>query len=485
MISANSYSAALGFSLLLFGAGSVAAQPVAPVQGYTLAWSDEFDQSALDTARWTYRTDSKHWSTQTPANIHLEGGSLVIDLRKQAAGGKQYTGGGVISTRAFGYGYYESRFRIRAGKGWHSSFWMMKHNGSGGTDPAGADLELDVIENDSIDLNSYGVNTHRWKGEHLSVGHKNIATSSLADFHVFGCEYTPSEVRYFLDDRLVQTADVSAFPRGDVHIWLTSIASQLGKTDAVDEARLPGRVEYDYVRFYVKTAADRAAAPSSRMSLNGEWFFATDSQHQGESQRWFESVPELRWDRVTVPHCWPVDPRFPYVGPAWYRRHFQTPPAWAGTLVRLHFEAVFYKCRMWVNGKLAGNHEGGYTPFDLDVTGLLKPSGEDNLVVVEVDNSWDTTTLPGARPGTTPEKALYPWWDFGGIVRDVTLLSTPPVYLARQSVQAVPDLKAGTARVKATVWVANTTPQAVEREVSIAALREGRPGVLAGSALSR
>jgi beta-glucanase (GH16 family) len=220
--------------------------------GYRLTWSDDFAGPKLDVTKWVYRTDSKHWSTQTPANVAVEGGHLVLLLKKEPAGGKEYTGGGVITKEPFRFGYYESRFRVRAGKGWHSSFWMMGHDGSGGTGTEKTELELDVIENDSIDLTVYGVNVHKWPAPHQSLGHKKVTMTPLTDFHVFGCEYTATEVKYFLDGNLVQTVDVAKLPHGELHIWLTSIASHLGKTDAVDETKLPGRVEYDYVRFYTK-----------------------------------------------------------------------------------------------------------------------------------------------------------------------------------------------------------------------------------------
>jgi hypothetical protein len=136
------------------GAGKSALMPVktSVPAGYELAWSDEFDGSSLDRSKWGYRTDTKHWSTQLPRNVSVGDGNLVISLNRVAAtGGDEYTGGGVISKAAFGYGYYESRMRIMAGKGWHSSFWLMKYDGSGSTKTDAADLELDVIENDSID----------------------------------------------------------------------------------------------------------------------------------------------------------------------------------------------------------------------------------------------------------------------------------------------------------------------------------------------
>lgn len=221
-----------------------------PPKGYRLSWADEFEGSRVDASRWTYRTDSKHWSTQKPENVSVEKGLLVLTLKKEEAGDKHYSGGGVISRKAFRFGYYECRFRIVAGKGWHSSFWMMGHDGQGGTGTTKTAIELDVIENDSVDLSSYGITVHRWQGEHKMYGHKKVQTQPLSDFHVYGCDYTAKEAKFFLDGQLVQTVDLSTLPQGDLNIWLTSIASHLGGTDAVDDGHLPGRVEYDYVRFY-------------------------------------------------------------------------------------------------------------------------------------------------------------------------------------------------------------------------------------------
>lgn len=230
----------------------IAAVIAAPPEGYQLKWADEFEGSKLDMKKWGHRTDSKHWSTQLPANVTVAEGNLVLNLRKERAGDKEYSGAGVISRDAFRFGYYESRFRIDAGKGWHSSFWMMGHDGSGGTGTAKTQLELDVIENDSIDLSLYRVAVHKWPDPHKVLGHIPVKTSSLAEYHVFGCLYTPEQVVYYLDGQEVQTVDVSGLPHGTLHIWLTSIASHLGPTDRVDESRLPGRVLYDYVRFYTK-----------------------------------------------------------------------------------------------------------------------------------------------------------------------------------------------------------------------------------------
>jgi beta-glucanase (GH16 family) len=79
-----------------------------------------------------------------------------------------------------------------------------------------------------------------------------VKTLPLFDYHVYGCEYTPKDVKYFFDGELVQTVDIKELPQGDVNIWLTSIASHLGNTDAVDYGRLPCHVDFDYVRYYRK-----------------------------------------------------------------------------------------------------------------------------------------------------------------------------------------------------------------------------------------
>ncbi|MCX7010552.1 MAG: glycoside hydrolase family 16 protein [Kiritimatiellaeota bacterium] len=181
-------------------------------------------------------------------------GKLRLNVKKEEAGDKYYTGAGLISKQAFKYGYYEARFKVPPGAGWHTSFWMMRHAAFAGADGDKPRQELDVCENDSINPLGYGVNTHQWIPKpHKSFGNKHVKTPDLAkDFHVWGCEFTPEAVKYFFEGKLVQTVDATQFPHGEQHIWLTTIASPLGKTKAVDDSKLPATAEYDYVRFYEK-----------------------------------------------------------------------------------------------------------------------------------------------------------------------------------------------------------------------------------------
>ena len=250
-------------TLLLIAAGAVCVRPALaqtnqtatlPPPGYTLAWADEFNDGRLDTNQWVFRTDSKMWSTQLPKNVSIRDGKLMLAVKKEDSGDKHYTGAGIISKQAFKYGYYESRFKVPPGAGWHTSFWTMKHDGKGGTGPTASAQELDVCENDSVHQNSYGVNVHKWNPQpHVAMGGKSVKTPNLSgDFHVYGCEFTPEKVKYYFDGKLVQTVDVSKFKHSEQNIWLTTIASNLGGTKAVDDAKLPAVAEYDYVRFYEK-----------------------------------------------------------------------------------------------------------------------------------------------------------------------------------------------------------------------------------------
>ena len=216
---------------------------------YKLVFSDEFNGSKLDLSKWVYRTDSKHWSTQLPENVSLSDGYLYLNVKKQKSLDKEYTGAGIISKKLFRYGYYESRLKIPPGEGWHTSFWLMGYDGKG-TGTSETALELDIFENDSKNRFGYHDNVHKWKGEHTDQG-KWVATPDLsADFHTLGCEYTATEVKYYFDNKLVRTVDLSSMPHGDLNIWLTTIATFIGDTKAVDETKLPGAAVFDYVRFY-------------------------------------------------------------------------------------------------------------------------------------------------------------------------------------------------------------------------------------------
>ncbi len=204
---------------------------------------------------------------------------------------------------------------------------------------------------------------------------------------------------------------------------------------------------------------------SQEISLNGKWSFAIDPTNVGEQNDWHmpwelskdnTNLLAAGWDQVEVPHCWSLDTRYNFIGKAWYRKGFKLPANPSNSSVRIRFEAVYSKCRIFLNGELVGIHEGGYTPFTLDITPKVKYP-EVNFLVVEADNSWDQLAIPGARTGKNPNDQLFPWYEFGGITRDVTLEISSKIYISKQKIESAPNLQTGSSRIKIITWIENKT----------------------------
>jgi beta-glucanase (GH16 family) len=249
-------NAVIGFAALAFCAvQAVAAEATKPLDsartldGYNLVWSDEFNGTQLDTKKWDFRTDVRFWSEQLPENVSVKDGSLLLHLKKEKRAKADYTAGGVISKRTFKYGYYEARFKCPPKPGWHTSFWMMLQGGK----PVAARQEIDVCETDSVRTGNYSFNLHEWEPEHKGHKVQQVKTPDLsADFHIWGCEFTPTQIRFFFDGKLVGSRECSTFKHDEQNVWLTSIASPLGGTKAVDENALPAYAYFDWVRVYEK-----------------------------------------------------------------------------------------------------------------------------------------------------------------------------------------------------------------------------------------
>ena len=180
------------------------------------------------------------------------------------------------------------------------------------------------------------------------------------------------------------------------------------------------------------------------MSLNGQWNYIVDVQEEGyydyrmNPTRWGffvnakpqkpEDLIEYDFDKsptMQIPGDWNTqDERlFFYEGTVWFKKSFSMRNEELNKTL-LYFGAVNYDCRVWVNGKEAGHHIGGFTPFNFDVTELLK-EGE-NTVIVKVDNKRHAEDVP---------TQIFDWWNYGGITRDVKLVKVAPVYLEDYSLQ--------------------------------------------------
>jgi len=200
--------------------------------------------------------------------------------------------------------------------------------------------------------------------------------------------------------------------------------------------------------------------PSAVVSLDGDgWLLATDAANAGVEAGWFGApVPEAKPTRVP----WIIqDPFVGYHGVAWYWRRFDAPAnPHAGGRTLLRFGAVDYKADVWVNGQPVGGHEGGETPFELDITDAVDAGGP-NLLAVRVLNptheSCDGITLNQAprRAKVIPYSAGASY-NHGGIVESVALVTVPQAYITDLYLR--PDMATGRIAVEATIRNAGSEP---------------------------
>nr|WP_321476175.1 FAD-dependent oxidoreductase [uncultured Paludibaculum sp.] len=218
-------------SAMTLGVGKAALAPspskVVPA-GRTLAWSEEFDGAEIDAAKWTRQASTTEAGTQLRRNVTTRaGGADILVSRVTASGGFEFVSGGLLSKQAFGYGYYEARFRVLAGRGWTTTFALA---------PNGGGPEVRVAQNDSGDIKLY------------RAGGKAVSLLPVTDYHVYGCDISERGVKYFLDGQLVE--ETAAPAGGQWQILLGVAATNAAGPDPVDTGRLPGHIDIDYVRYY-------------------------------------------------------------------------------------------------------------------------------------------------------------------------------------------------------------------------------------------
>jgi beta-glucuronidase len=148
-----------------------------------------------------------------------------------------------------------------------------------------------------------------------------------------------------------------------------------------------------------------------------------------------------------------------YEGTVWYKKSFDYSKK-AGTRLFVHFGAANYEAVVYLNGEKLGRHEGGFTPFDFEVTNLVR--GRDNFLVVKVDNKRRRDAVPTLNTD---------WWNYGGLTRPVALVEVPDTFVRDYFVQ----LRKGS-REEVAGWVkldgAASANQTVTVEIPEAGLRQ-------------
>ncbi|WP_042167280.1 hemoblobin-interacting domain-containing protein [Paenibacillus gorillae] len=259
---------------------------------WSLTWSDEFDNydpsATVDTNgvnldKWGYQlgTGSQYglsdWGNgelqyYRPENLKVEDGKLTIAARKENFGGKGYTSGRLWTQPTFtqAYGKFEARMKLPEGQGLWPAFWMMPADSEyGGWASSG---ELDIMEAKGRLPEEVGGTIHFGKGAPNNRSTGKAFTfpdgGKISDFHTYGVEWEPGEIRWYVDGEVYQTVnnwhswgadqpDKYAFPAPfDKPFYIILNLAVGGVYDGnrpPDDSKIPGEMVVDYVRAYELT----------------------------------------------------------------------------------------------------------------------------------------------------------------------------------------------------------------------------------------
>ena len=185
-----------------------------------------------------------------------------------------------------------------------------------------------------------------------------------------------------------------------------------------------------------QTAMINVHGRSNTTSLNGKWTVIIDPNDSGDYRRvWEEKKPQRKTDFVEYSFDGGPELKVPgdfntqmceltwYEGTVWYRKQFDY-NLQTGKRLFLHFGAVNYRAVVYLNGQDIGRHEGGFTPFQFEITDKIQ--GGSNTIIVKVNNIRLGNGLPGFG---------YDWFNYGGITRDVDLIETSHTFIEDYFIQ--------------------------------------------------
>ena len=162
-----------------------------------------------------------------------------------------------------------------------------------------------------------------------------------------------------------------------------------------------------------------ADPPRIRYTINERWMYAAGPREGAEAP----SHNDSDWSRVSLPHTWNAEDAFTRTlgyrrGIGWYRKQLSLDESLRGKRLFLYFEGANQVADVFVNGRSAGRHIGGYTAFAFEITELARLD-DTNVIAVRVDNSH-SEDIP-------PLNADFTF--YGGIYRDVWLIATSSVHV--------------------------------------------------------
>ena len=228
------------------------------------------------------------------------------------------------------------------------------------------------------------------------------------------------------------------------------------------------------------------------INLSGFFDFKLDADNAGEEKNWQEGIKNSRL--IGVPGSWNeqfLDTR-DYLGSAWYFKKFYVSSSWKEKLVWLRIGAANYYSKVWINGEFIGEHEGGYLPFQFEISKKIKFEQE-NLLSIKVDNELSPERVP---PGNIPEeehprssrRRSYPdvnfdFFPYGGIHRPLYLFSTSQTYIGDIAIVTKIESKKGVVEYKITKHGEETTGaliHLIDENIRLEQKKEFRTDVVEG-----
>ena len=201
--------------------------------------------------------------------------------------------------------------------------------------------------------------------------------------------------------------------------------------------------------FYAVALTSVAIGQEGRtiVNINSDWrYLEQNSPNLPSSDR-----AVLPWQSINLPHTWnkfdATDNNPGYRRDAgWYLKKLIIPDNGKKQVYRLYFEGVNISCEVYINGKKAGGHIGGYVGFYIDITDFIQLDHE-NMIMVRVDNSINTDIIPSQKSD---------FFIFGGITRDVWLETLPPAFIDHVTI-STPQVSGESAQSNAAILFNNTS----------------------------
>ena len=149
-----------------------------------------------------------------------------------------------------------------------------------------------------------------------------------------------------------------------------------------------------------------------------------------------------------------------HVGDVWYQRTVFVPTGWSGRRIVLRFDAATHRAAVWVGDEMVVEHEGGYTPFEADITSLALP-GEEVRITIVVNNELHFQSIPPGviqelPDGSKRQRYYHDFFNYSGLHRSVWLYATSPTYLSDLTV--ITDVESGTGIVRYSTVVDGGAP---------------------------